>query len=75
MLRYMAGISLQDRVASEEVLRRCGLCDILKVLEKERMRWFGHVVRRNEDEPLQRLEWCKPHEVDLRRPGGSVWRM
>jgi len=47
----------------------------LKVLEKERMRWFGHVVRRNEDEPLQRLEWCKPHEVDLRRPGGSVWRM
>jgi len=35
MLRYMAGISLLDRVASEEVLRRCGLCDILKVLKKE----------------------------------------
>ena len=44
MLRYMTGISLQDRVASEEVLRRCGVCDILKVLKKGRMRWFGHVA-------------------------------
>ena len=34
MLRYMAGISLPDSVASEEVLRRCGLCDILKISKK-----------------------------------------
>ena len=33
MLRYMPGRSLQNIVASEEELRRCGLCDILKFLK------------------------------------------
>ena len=77
-LRYMAGISLHDSVASEEVLRRCGLCDVLKALNKGRMRLFGHVLRRNEDESLAKVGMVQaqeePHEVDLRRPGGSVWR-
>ena len=48
MLRYMVGILLQDRVASDEVLRRCGLCDILKILKKQRMRWFGDVSRQSD---------------------------
>ena len=34
VLRYMSDLPLQDRVANEEVLRRCGLCGILKVLKK-----------------------------------------
>ena len=75
----MTGTSLQDKVASENVLRKCRLFGILKVLKEWRMRSFGPVVRRNEDEPLQRSEWCKPQEepreIDPRRHGGSVWRM
>ena len=51
----MAGKKLLDRVASEKVLRRCGMYDIMKLLKKWRIRWFGHVVRRNEDEPLAKV--------------------
>ena len=46
MLRYMAGVSLSDRVASEEVANRCGVKPLLVVLRQSRLRWFGHVKRR-----------------------------
>ena len=46
MLRYMAGVSLSDRVASSEVASRCGVKPLLQVLRESRLRWFGHVKRR-----------------------------
>ena len=46
MLRYMAGVTLADRVASEEVARRCGVKPVLTVVREGRLRWFGHVKRR-----------------------------
>ena len=48
MLRYMAGVRWQDRVASEEVLRRCDGEDIGSKLRRNRLRWFGHVKRTGE---------------------------
>ena len=56
MLRRMCGISLRDRINSEEVLERCKLEDIEMVLRKRRLFWFGHVKRRNEDDPLSRIQ-------------------
>ena len=52
MLRFMAGVRLRDRVTSAEILERCGLKDILKVLQVRRLRWFGHVRRRELSEVL-----------------------
>ena len=46
MLRYMAGVTLEDRVASEEVARRCRVKPVLTVVREGRLRWFGHVKRR-----------------------------
>ena len=46
MLRYMAGISLNDRVASVEVARICGVKPLDIVMRENRLRWFGHVKRR-----------------------------
>ena len=42
----MAGVNLTDRVASEEVCRRCGVKPVLTVIREGRLRWFGHVKRR-----------------------------
>ena len=56
MLRYMAGVSLRDGVSSEEVLRRCKLGDIVKILRSRRLKWFGHVARREEESPLKCVE-------------------
>ena len=46
MLRYMTGVTLADRVASEEVTRRCGVKPVLTIVREYRLRLFGHVQRR-----------------------------
>ena len=43
MLRYMAGVRWQDRVASEKVLRMCDLEDGESKLRRSRLRMFGYV--------------------------------
>ena len=67
MLRCLCGITLRDRISSDEVLRRCGLESILLRIRKMRMAWFGHVYRRDGDDPV-----CKVREVEApgRRPRG-----
>ena len=46
MLRYMSGISLADRVRSEDIERNCGVKSLLVTVRENRLRWFGHVKRR-----------------------------
>ena len=67
MLRRLCGISLRDRISSDEVLRRCKLEDIELVLRKKRLVWFGHVKRRDENDPLSRVQEVV---VPGRRPRG-----
>ena len=52
-LRYMTGVTLAYRVASEEGGGRCGVKPALTVVEEGRLRWFGH-VKRQEGEGLLR---------------------
>ncbi len=40
-------------MTSEEV-RRCGVKDVTEVLKRSRLRWYGHVRRREEDHILRR---------------------
>ena len=72
MLKYIAGVSLRDGISSEEVLRRCGLRCILKVLHGRRLGWFGDVVRRAEGGGRLLAEL---REVDQGRPGEAAWRI
>ena len=53
MLRYMAGVSLQDRVPSAVVAETCGVGQVLDVARSRRLRWFGHVERREKETPWQ----------------------
>ena len=67
MLRRLCGVTLRDRIPSDEVLRRCGLESILLRVRKMRMAWFGHVYRRDGDDPV-----CRVQDVEApgRRPRG-----
>ena len=74
MLRCMAGVRLEDRVTTEELRRRCGVEDIIEQLQRHRLRWFGHVRRREEDHVLRRAEEMR---VEGRGVAGGVcktWR-
>ena len=67
MIRMLTGTSLTDRVSSDELLRRCGLSDVIKVISVRRLSWYGHVARRSSTEELGRV-FCM--EVEGRRPRG-----
>ena len=68
MLRYMAGVRLQDHVPSAVVAERCGLRQISDVLRTRRLGWYGHVRRREDGEALATIrEWT----VEGRRPRGG----
>ena len=56
MLRYMAGVTWRDRARSAEVARRCGVRELGDVLRVRRLGWFGHMVRREETEILEKTQ-------------------
>ena len=63
----MAGVRLQEHVPSSTVAERCGLRQISDVLRVRRLRWYGHVKRREHGDVLATIrDWI----VDGRRPRG-----
>jgi len=48
MVRLMCGVKLSDKVACEELRERLGLEDVVTVLQRNRLRWFGHVLRKDD---------------------------
>ena len=74
MLRFMAGVRWEDHLTNEEVAERCGLRRLDGKLTSHRLRWFGHVARREGEHPLREV---MDLQVDGRRPVGrprKVWR-
>ena len=67
MLRLLSGVSLRERVRSAEVAQRCGLVEILDEARVRRLKWFGHVQRREEGEALSVI---RNLQVEGRRPRG-----
>ena len=47
MVRHMCGVTLKDRKSCEELRQQLGISDALR---RNRLRWFGHVERKNDDE-------------------------
>ena len=50
MVRWMCGVTLSDRISSEELLSRLGIESIGVVVRRGRLRWFGHVERKSAEE-------------------------
>jgi hypothetical protein len=60
MIRWMCGVSLRDRVPSEELRAWVGVETIRDVCRKNRLRWFGHLERKGDDDWVKR---CTSLEV------------
>ena len=50
MVRWMCGVTLRDRKSSEELRKRLGIVSVSSMVSRERLRWFGHVERKNADD-------------------------
>ena len=50
MVRWMCGVMLKDRKSSDELLGRLRAEDVVEVVRRGRLLWFGHVERRSRDD-------------------------
>ena len=65
MVRWMCGVKLKDRLPSKELRERLDIDDIALVLQQNRLRWYGHVLRKDDDDWVKE---CMEYEVEGPRP-------
>jgi len=73
MVRWMCGVKLKDRLPKELRERLC-IDDIALALQQNRLRWYGHVLRKEDDDCVKK---CMEYEVEGPRPRGRpkrTWR-
>jgi len=46
----MCDVKLQDRIPSKGLRERLGLDDIILVLQQNRLRWYGRVLRKEDND-------------------------
>ena len=53
MVRWMSNVKVKDRVPSKELTERLGIDDIILIVQQNRLRWYGHVLRKED------TDWVK----------------
>jgi len=48
MVRWMSNVKVKDRVPSKELRERVGIDDIILILQQNRLRWYGHLLRKED---------------------------
>ena len=67
MIRWMCGISLNDRRTNEELRSLVGVEHIKTFIRGGRLRWHGHVMRKGDEDCVKK---CMEYRVEGRRPVG-----
>ena len=74
MLRWMCGVTREDRIRNEYVRGSTKVVEISKKIQEGRLRWYGHLLRRDEDHVGRQI---MEMEVEGRRRRGRPrkrWR-
>ena len=66
-IRWMCGVKLNDRKKSEELRELLGLEPVTLMIKKSRLRWFGYVEQKDDNDWVKR---CIAWEVEGIRPRG-----
>ena len=53
-------MKLKDRVSNKELRERLGIVDIMSLLQQNRSRWYGHVLRKDDNDWVKK---CMEYEV------------
>ena len=69
MIRWMCGVKLNERKKSEELRELLGLEPVSLMIKKSRLRWFGHVERKDDNDWVKR---CITWEVEGIGPRGRL---
>ena len=49
MLRWMSGVTKLDRIRNERIRRTTKVGEISKKVQESRLKWYGHVLRREDE--------------------------
>jgi len=71
MVRWMCGVELKDRLPNKELREGLGIDDIALVLQQNRLRWYEHVLRKDDDDWVKK---CIEYEVEGPRLRGRLKR-
>ena len=70
MIRWMCGVKLNERKKSEELRELLGLEPVSLMIKKSRLRWFGQVERKDNNDWVR---CCITWKVEgIRQPWGKV---
>jgi len=67
----MCNVKVKDRVPSKELRKRLGIDDIILILQQNRLRWYGHVLQKEDTDWVKK---CMEYEVEGSRPRGRPKR-
>ena len=76
MVRWMCNVKVKDRVPSKELR---GIDDMILILWQNRLRWYRHVLRKEDRligwRKLWNMRWRSPvQEVDQTGSGERLWK-
>jgi len=55
MLRWILGLMLRNKKRNDDIRRILGVACITNKVREARLRWFGHVQRREEEDCVRRI--------------------
>jgi len=50
MVKWICNVKVKDRVPSKELRKRLRIDDIILILQQNRLRWHGHVLRKEDSD-------------------------
>jgi len=74
MVRWMCNVKVKDRVPSKELRERLEIDDIILILQQNKLRWYGHVLQKEDTDWVKK---CMEYEVEgssLRGRPKRMWR-
>ena len=73
MLRCARGKARLDHIRNEDISKEAHVKPVETFLENERLKWFGHCLRREPNHiSLACKFWGQGAEVDRKRDGGTT---
>ena len=68
MLRMICGVTLKDMAESTVIVSRVGVDELEEHLRQKRLRWFGHIARRDEEVEIKKVFELKIGQRKRGRP-------
>ena len=56
MIRWMCSVTMRDRYPCKELRTWVGIKPIVNVMRQRRLRWFGHIERRENNSWLKKVQ-------------------